>query len=652
MGWQDDAVVGNSWQKDEVVSEPSRGKAALAGVNKGIAGLVGLPVDTAENIVNLGIAGVGSIANAAGRPDLAPNLVQGTLGGSQSISGLMNKVGIGTDNPNPKDTPSRLLHTGGTIVGSSLVPGARPVPTAAAATGGAIASETLGPEYTGVGAMVPAAATQAVQAGTTALANRMQPRMEAFQQAGTKPSVGQATEFNFIQGFENLLSKFPGGQGIFRKFSENQQKQLGDTAKTGVSAEDAGRAIEKGVTGEGGFVSRFKATQDKLYDKLDAFIPNGTPIEVSRTRTVLGELNADIPGAPNLSQWFKNSKIQGIEGALKADTSGLAAAEQSMNPFQLGMLKTLPLAEAERKAIFSAFDQGQLPYEAVKKLRTLVGREVADSTIASSVPKSKWKALYAALSDDLGVAAQGRGPQAEKSWKMANDYSRAGMDRIETILDRVVGKTPEETFAKFMPKDADQATTVRATMRSLDPEQRQVVQDAVVNRLGRATPGKQNEAGDVFSPETFLTNWNKLSPGAKQQLFNDPAMRKNMDALAGVSENLRSGAKVFANPSGTAGAAAPMGIGYLVARGVVSGVTGDLGGAAYHLGTAGALMGGASIGAKMLTSPKVVEWLAQAPKVAPEAGAMHLARLGVIYNATKDPQLKEELGSFIQSVQK
>jgi hypothetical protein len=224
------------------------------------------------------------------------------------------------------------------------------------------------------------------------------------------------------------------------------------------------------------------------------------------------------------------------------------------------------------------------------------------------------------------------------------------MERIEGTLERVLGKTPEETFAKFMPKDANQATTVRATMRSLDPEQRKVVQEAVVNRLGRATPGKQNEAGDVFSPETFLTNWNKLSPGAKQQLFSDPAVSKNMDALASVSENLRTGAKVFANPSGTAGAAAPMGIGYLAARGAVSAVTGDIGGAAYHLGTAGALMGGASIGAKMLTSPKVVEWLAQYPKVAPEAAAMHLARLGVIYNETKDEALKGELAQFINSV--
>ena len=35
-----------------------RGQAALGGVNRGIVGLVGLPVDTAENIINLRFAGV------------------------------------------------------------------------------------------------------------------------------------------------------------------------------------------------------------------------------------------------------------------------------------------------------------------------------------------------------------------------------------------------------------------------------------------------------------------------------------------------------------------------------------------------------------------------------------------------------------------
>jgi hypothetical protein len=594
-----------------VEASPERAGAALAGVNRGIAGLVGLPVDTIENVINLGLAGTGTIATAAGRPDLAPELLKGSFGGSESVAGAMERVGIPTQNPSPNDAASRLLHTGGMIAGGSVLPGARPVPTASAAVGGALANEALGPEWTGVGAMTPAGATQAGAAAKRAIAERVQPRMETFKQAGTEPSVGQATEFNFVQGFENLLSKFPGGQGIFRKFSENQTKQLGETAKTGVSSEDAGRAIEKGVTG---FLARTKETWKQLDEQVAAKIPQGSAFQPANTVKALDELTAPVAGAEKTTGALVNPKVAEIRANIAEDLKA---------------------------------NNGQMPFEAIRALRTKVG-SMLDESIVSGVPQGELKRLYGALSKDLEAAANQAG--AGKEFARQNDFYRSRMDRIEGTLERVLGKTPEETFAKFMPKDANQATTVRATMRSLDPEQRKVVQEAVVNRLGRATPGKQNEAGDVFSPETFLTNWNKLSPGAKQQLFSDPAVSKNMDALASVSENLRTGAKVFANPSGTAGAAAPMGIGYLVARGAVSAVTGDIAGAVYHLGTAGALMGGASIGAKMLTSPKVVEWLAQYPKVAPEAAAMHLARLGVIYNETKDEALKGELAQFINSV--
>jgi len=590
------------YEKVGMRNEPSvgdRAKAALGGVNRGIAGLAGLPMDTVENLVNLGIAGVGTAATAAGRPDLAPNLISGTPGGSQSIASGMERVGIPTGNPRPDDPASRMLHTGGVIAGGSMVPGARPMPTAAAAAGGALAGEKIGPEWTGVGAMAPAAGVQAAQGAKAATAARVQPRIDTFKEAGTFPSVGQATEFNFIQGFENLLSKFPGGQGVFRQFSEKQQRQLGDKAKTGVSAEDAGRSIEAGIKG---FVGRTKAEWNRLDDELAAKVPSDGRFAPAKTVAALDELTKPVAGAEQTTAALVNPKVAEIRAKLTADLEA---------------------------------NNGVLPFEAMRSLRSKVG-SMLDDSLVSGVPGGQLKKLYGALTSDLETAATQAG--AGKEFARQNNYYRARMMRLEDTLERVVGNTPEETFARFMPKDADQANKVRAVMRSLDPEQRQIVQEAVVNRLGRATPGKQSDMGDVFSPETFLTNWNKLSEGAKQQLFADPAMRKNVDSIAAVTDNLRSGAKVFANPSGSAGAAAPYGIGYIAA-------TGDL-------GTAATLLGGAYIGAKMLTNRQVVDWLAKAPTVKPEMTHAHLARLGVIYNETNDPELKSELSRYINSVGK
>lgn len=618
---------------------PSMGgrlSAGAGGLNRGVAGLLGLPMDTVENAYNLGKAGVGTLATLAGKPDLAPTLTRGTPLGSEWISRQMNKVGIGTGNPNPEDPTSQMLHTGGMIAGASAIPGAGLRSTAAAATGGALA-EQIDPSLTGLGAMAPAVAAQAGRGIKQSIAGKAVENAPIFERAGVTPTAGQATESFFFRGLENLASKFPGGTGVMRRFAENQQRTLGQNAQRGtVDAETAGRAIEKGVAGEGGFMDRFKRTQEQLYGELDKHIPLTTRIDVSRTRAALEDLNASIPGAPELSKQFKNARIQGIEQALKSDLEGTGGTQSRLPAWEQNRMEQNP--KVQSFAELAAANDNKLPYEAMRKLRTLVGREISDSTIASSVPRSKWKALYGALSDDLGVAAKEAGPQAQMTWARANNYSRSAIDRIETVLDKVVGKDrlPEDIFRAVNPTNPDQANRIRAVMRSLNPEERQMVSHAIINRMGRATPGRQNEAGDVWSSETFLTNWNRLSPGAKNQVMVPMQLRRDLDAIASVSSNIREGSKVFANPSGTAGAVAPYGLTVMAATGAVV--------------PAGAVVLGANMGARLLTNPRFTQWLARASTSNEANMPMHLTRLGVIYNEEKDHETRREMAQYVNAI--
>ena len=584
--------------------EPQRGAAALSGVNRGIAQLLGLPVDTAENLVNLGIAGAGSAATALGRPDLAPDVITGTPGGSESIARAMGKVGIGTSNPSPEDRASRLLYTGGAITGGSLVPGSGVKSTLAAAGGGALANEFLGPEWTGVGAMLPAAAGQAATAAKNAVANRVAENQRTFREAGTEPSLGQATRNSFFQGLENLASKFPGGAGVMRRFVEGQQRQIGEKLSTGVSAEDAGRAIERGTTG---FLARTKQVWQSLDEQVAAKIPQDARFTPSNTVQTLDKLTAPVEGAEKTTASLVNPKVAAIRENIAADLKA---------------------------------NNGVMPYQALRELRTRVGSMIDDSLV-SGVPQGELKALYGALSKDLETAANAAG--AGQEFARQNNYYRSRMDRVEGTLQRVLGNTPEETFSRFMPKDAEQANKVRSVMRSLDPEQRQTVTNAVVSRLGRATPGRQNEVGDVFSSETFLTNWNRMSDGAKAQLFPDAKMRSDLNHIAKAAANIREGTKVFQNTSGTAGSFAAYSV---YASPIASLATGS----PAPMVAAGGAAGSAYIGARMLTSPKVVDWLSKPVNPAqPGAAAAHLARLAVIYNQTKDPELKDELSRFVSA---
>jgi hypothetical protein len=507
---------------------------------------------------------------------------------------------------------------------------------------GQFAADLAGSITPGVLAAAAPAATRAGFRGGEAGRQRVEQNIQSFQRAGTTPSVGQATESRAMRGAESLLSRTPGGAGPMVAKAESQADELGAmlekraselTRKT--SAEQAGRQIQRSISGEGGFVESFKAKQGQLFDELDQFLPSGSRVDVAKTREALSALNTSIPGAPNVSKFFQNSKIRGIQTALEKDINSrpllLAPGMDDPAAEIFDIIKKVDPAKADQYAA-EIFRDGKLPYEALKKLRTLVGNEIADSTIASDVPRSKWKALYAALSDDLKQAADGSGPQAQAAWKRANNYTRAGMRRIEAI-ESVIDKSggPEAIFRAATSNTKEGATTLRAVMQSLDKDGQKMVTATVMRRLGLAKAGVQGELGDQFSTETFLTNWNLLSTEAKRALLDrhGPQFRADMDQVAKVAANLRAGSQVFRNPSGTSQATTQAATAATFVVSVLSG----------NVGTAGAVAGGvagANLSARLMTNPRFVRWLAQTTKVPVGATGSVINSLGRLARETGD----------------
>lgn len=459
----------------------------------------------------------------------------------------------------------------------------------------------------------------------------MRDTIDTFKAAGATPSVGQATQRSIGRVAESAASKVVGGYGVMQKAADTQATQIGDqvTKLANQLSRDAdpfnaGLTIEKGLKGPGGFVDRFKQGQRALYNKLDSFIPADTRVPVSNTQRALSQMNEDIQSAPALSAWFKNAKIQGIESDLTADaTRG-----------------NLPWPNRQQ--------QGTLPYVAVKKLRTLVGNELSDASMASDVPRSQWKTLYGALSDDMNAAAAATGnPAAVNAMKSANAFSAAGHAQIDNILDRVArkGASPEQIFEAATNPASMRAgsTKISGVMSSLKPAERDVVASAVLRRMGLAKPGAQNAEGDVFSTSNFLTNWSAMSPAAKDALFStgtNAKLRPSLDAIAKAASNIKTGAKIFANPSGTAPSEALIRTGI----GLVNPVT-----------TVPTLvgMGAAHVTARMMTNPRFVDWLAQTLRFRPD---MIPVRLPALLNALKDKtsdqpeDVKEDTQDYIDAV--
>lgn len=447
--------------------------------------------------------------------------------------------------------------------------------------GGGPVAQTLGGLLAG---SVPALASGVAQGarGVIRDPDEIAQRMADAEASETPLTAGQATGSRTLQMLEGASGKIWGG-GAIKAAAENQSDILkgriggivdnlaggGDVSPTG-----AGEAINAGAKTA---VANMRAAESAAYDKVDSLVPPATPISVQNTLSKLDELAAPTPGAEATSQGLIPSKIAQMRENLAAD---------------------------------AARNGGQLPYDAVKQLRSAVGAMPFDPSTNGA-----FKQVYKALSGDMESGASAVSPEAQSAAADAASLYKANSARRE-FLDGVVDKAggPEAVYQAATNGTKQGATKIGGVMSALDPGQQNLVRATVLDRLGRAVPSAQNAADTSFDPSTFLTNWAKLDPAAKDALFGasgqPKTLRAGLDSLSNTMSTIRS-STLFKNPSGTAGA---VGHGLGLAAVLEGTYHAALGQPAGLAGTAAAV-GGNMILSRALTNPKTVAWLAQTAKL-------------------------------------
>ena len=557
--------------------------AVTTGINRGVVRLAGLPVDTAANVVDLlkiapGVAYTEITGKAA--PDFLQPMNRENVGFTGDwLLKQARKTSPGraiVDPVNP-DYEGGYLQAAGGGATAAVNPQTRAqlVNQLALGVSGSLASKAAY-DATGsnaaaiIAGMLPLAGQySAVGAGNRMIRGNeqgrqnMAQRVQDLQNAGVeRPTLGLASGNQLIGGLENILQSTPGAVGVMRRSRDAAVNGLENKAASAAAAAadrrgalEAGRDIQSGIQG---FRDSFKTNQRGLYDRLDQYIDPLAKVDVSNTKRVLSTLNEDIPGAPELSKQFKNSRIQSIESAIASDTAGAPPSVMvyAQPPVGGGGLMNPPVA---RPPILVNVPQSpptnQLPFQAVKKTRTLVGDEIADTNLLSSVPRSKWNPLYGALSNDMQAAAVNAGPQAEGALSRANAYTRAGLGRIDRLQPFADKAAPEQAFTALERTLGENVSTLQAVKKSLPEGARGTVAGTVIERLGKARASAQNEAGDAWSPETFLTSWNKMTPAARKELFsgfkNADQVAADVNSVAKAASMMRENSKMWANPSGT-----------------------------------------------------------------------------------------------------
>lgn len=202
---------------------------ANAGMANFAATVAGLPGDTLENVANLGIAAYGAAKGAiTGDGGASPEpLKPGSLGGTEfmrerlrRLAGATGMEGFSPDNPNPADPVGTAQYTfasrGGFVPGGALP-----------AAGSMVAEGIGGPQWAGVGAMLPTAAI-------TAFNEARAPKLAAqqVQNANRDRVLKQAREDGLVvppseagAGMVSNAVESVGGKAPTRQAASNQNAE-------------------------------------------------------------------------------------------------------------------------------------------------------------------------------------------------------------------------------------------------------------------------------------------------------------------------------------------------------------------------------------------------------------------------------------------
>lgn len=440
--------------------------------------------------------------------------------------------------------------------------------------------------------------------------------VESFRRLGIDaPPAGAASGSRTVGMVETTLRNTPGAAAVMQEQAEQVLQQVARAADDVArsfgpvrSQEGAGRTIKAAAKAA---IERVGLRQSELYDQAYDLIGDTTPVRLPAVQELRRKLAAEINRAP-----------RSFDSTVR------------------------PILDEVDQLLGDAGETG-LEFGALRQLRSDLGRRIGDAPLVhGSVKQQGLKRIYAAVTEDLGSIARAAGPDAERSINVANRHTRLWENTAaELMRDLARSDADEKAFRAAMAGAFDGGTSLNRMRRHFLPEHWDVVAGSVLGRLGRATPGAQDATGELFSVSTFMTNWSRLAPEAKEVLFGGTryaGIRPNLDSLVEAVSSLK-GMERLANTSNTGSVVVNHGalMGFMAAIGAMA--SGNPAVASGFLGQ----LGGSWGAAKLITSKSFLDWLVR-PVTTPAAVSAHLGRLYAI--AEVEPEIREEIYQFVEAL--
>lgn len=450
--------------------------------------------------------------------------------------------------------------------------------------------------------------------------SEVQRLVSTFERLGITPPASAVSGSKATQTVAKALESSPFSADVMQRQAEAVVSQTKAAAERIVAQfgqaqtkQGAGGTIKDAAAAA---VGRFEERQHQLYEDVFTQIGPDTPAGLASVKALRMAMEGELSRAP-----------QSLDRALTP----------AMN-----MLRSLEMDAAN----------GGVPFAALRQVRTMIGRDIDSPILAGSTgaQNEALKRIYGAITEDLSAAAATAGSDVAQALQVADRYTRFFMQTAAKTMNKISSfDADEKAFDFAMSSARDGGTAIGRLRRHFEPAEWDTVSATVLHRIGQARPGAQDATGDAFSVSTFLTNWNKLAPEAKTALFGGnryAEMAASLDDLVTVVSSLKDVEKLT-NTSNTARAMFTLSI--LGALGSSAGAA--VGGSAASAGTGALGLIGSAMSsraaAKLITSPKFVQWLASAPAT-PDDIPAHMARLWTVAEAT--PAIRDEIGQFLQAL--
>ena len=618
----------DSGQESSALDAPN---ALASGFMRGLTRMAGAPVDTVANVLDLGKAALGAPYTAlTGKP--APEALQvrdraDVLGSGENLLRHLGKTKVTSAlvNPaNPEYEGGYLQAIGGGLAGATT-PAQAATLTLGAAMGKGV-YDTTGNNALAISAsMAPMAAPnltssvvkRAIRGGEEGR-QAMVGRIARLREAGVeRPTLALASGNGALGGVETVLQTVPGSMGVFQRARDeatagmqNRASEAANLASPTVGRLAAGNAVQRDLRDF--HARRVVPAYVRVNDRAEGAIGTNTPATVHNSIDRATALSTPNPAAPETSSMRIQPMIADMRRRLAADAGGAPARMDAA-----GMS-------------YAAVPQTGIPYRELKAMRTGIGEEAASLDNVGRPVQGQIRSMYGALSQDMENAALMRDLRAGPSNRLnlpssasgaltrANDIYSGGLARQERTAPFANNPVPEAAFDAVARTPAKALSTFNAIKKSILPSTRGSVAATIIDDLGTASAGNQAHTGDTFSPTTFLTNWNKLTPAGREALFsgfpNAAQAHAQVAAVADAADMMRQNSRHWANPSGTAANTS----GRELLRGLGLGVPAALAGLGswtVPLGVLGAA-GGARLASNAMTSPRVVNWAAtQTPRL-------------------------------------